>query len=171
MGNLKLSVSAVFVGCFVWCPALAQTDVAQKWGTRSPMVCSPLKQKAAPTPVQATKLVQCNSEYASDSSGELRLMQNVKVEIGKSSSFVAMYNQYVMPAADTTKRTYPIRGSFDWATCMLIRDASIYGDPVQNCQTSRVASATGVCWQTTFGDWKCLLNGAAGPRAPSARPR
>jgi hypothetical protein len=157
-------------GFLIGFPALAQVDVAKTWGTRSPMVCTPLKQKNPPNAAQAAKLVQCAKENASEASGELWLMQNLKVEVGKAMSFLVAYDQYIMAAADTTKRVYPIRGSFDWAICITMRDAGIYGNPNENCKASRVPTATGVCWQTTFGDWKCTINGAAEARRPTKRP-
>lgn len=99
------------------------------------------------------------------------LMERLTVQVGGAMPFVALYNTFTMPDADTTKRVHPLRGSWTWSRCLSRRDAAIYGSAELNCREAVVPSGTGVCWRTTFGDWRCLLTGpaqAAGPltRAP-----
>ena len=51
-------------------------------------------------------------------------MEDVKVEIGGATDYVAMYPLITMSGADTTKKVYPIRGSWTWSTCMQRADAA-----------------------------------------------
>lgn len=129
------------------------------WGARDPTPCVPLTQTEPPTAEQAATLVRCLGEVAVPGRG-LSLMENVRIEVGAAVPFIAMYNQYDMPDADTNADTYPIRGSFTWSTCMTRHDAASYGNPDLNCEEGDVNEAAGLCWRTSFGDWRCRINGA-----------
>ena len=91
-------------------PVLAQTP--SLWGARAPATCTPLKQAGAPSAAQAAQLLRCAKESASESTGELWLMKTVNVEVGAATTYAAMYPLITMQGADTTKRTYPIRGGW-----------------------------------------------------------
>jgi hypothetical protein len=154
--------------------AFARDGSGADWGARDPTACVPLRQEQQPTPEQAIQLVKCRHETASASSGELWLMENVKLEVGAMVPFVVMYDRVVMADADTAKPTYPLRGSFTWAVCMSMHDAGIGGgDARLNCRETDVAGATGACWQTTFGDWSCVLHGytSGETRRPTRAPQ
>lgn len=143
-----------------------------RWGARAPAQCTPLKQSQPPSAAQAAQLFRCEKETASESSGELWLVEDLKVEIGGATPFAAMYRLVTMREADTSKRVYPIRGSWTWSTCISRRDAGLRGaDPGLNCRETPVSGATGACWQTTFGDWKCTMNGTSGAIKSPTRPR
>ncbi|RYY27602.1 MAG: hypothetical protein EOP62_06280 [Sphingomonadales bacterium] len=148
--------------------AVAQ-DRAAPWGARTAATCPQIRQ--APTAATAGQLVRCAKERQSMSSGESWLVEDLQVQVGGPTSFVAMYNSVTMPDADTTKRVYPIRGSWTWSICMLRADAKIYGDPNLNCRETPVTQASGACWQTTFGDWRCQMNGTSGDTVKPKRPR
>ena len=161
---------ALLAGLIVATPAAAQVDTSA-WGTRPPATCTPLKQPGPPSAAQAAKLLRCAKETASMSSGESWLLEDLKVEVGGPTTYAAMYPLITMQGADVRKRTYPIRGSWTWSTCILRKDAGIYGNANQNCRETPVGNATGACWQTTFGDWKCAMNGSSGDTRRNLPPR
>lgn len=160
----------VCVGAIGSQSAVAVQGDATAWGARAPGSCPSIAPKAAPSPAQVATMVRCRHESISSGSGELRLMENLNVAVGESMPFVAAYNSYVMPEADTKSRVYPIRGSFTWVVCKSRKDAAIYGNPDKNCYETDVPEAKGVCWKTTFADWRCLLNGPAQGRRDGTSP-
>jgi hypothetical protein len=153
-------------------PAWSQPVAGEPWGARSPAQCTPLKQSKPPTVAQASQLFRCAKESGSLANGELWLVENLKIDVGGPMPYAAMYPILVMQAADTSRQVYPIRGSWTWSTCMLRKDAGLRGDPNLNCREAEVTGASGGCWQTTFGDWKCnMAGGSTGPRSALMRPR
>lgn len=168
MTRTKMLVTAVVVLAGAGGIAVAQ-DARALWGTRPAAACPTVRQ--APSAAQAGALVRCAKESQSTSSGESWLVEDLQVQVGGATRFAAMYNEVTMPDADTRKPVYPIRGSWTWSVCKLRRDARIYGDPNLNCRETPVTRATGACWQTTFGDWKCTMNGTSGTTRSPTRPR
>ncbi len=79
-------------------------------------------------------------------------MEDVQWRWADQRSGAAMYPLITMTGADTTKKVYPIRGSWTWSTCMLRADAARKGNRTSNCREAGVSEATGAYWQTTFGD-------------------
>lgn len=144
-------------------------DTKTLWGARKAATCPQIRQ--APSAAIATQLVRCAKEQQSTASGESWLVEDLQVQVGGPTSFAAMYNSVTMPDADTSKRVYPIRGSWTWSICILRADAKIYGDPNLNCRETPVTQASGACWQTTFGDWRCQMNGTSGATRSKVRPR
>lgn len=144
-------------------------DTRSLWGARTAATCPQIRQ--APSAAVAGQLVRCAKERQSTSTGESWLVEDLQVQVGGPTSFAAMYNAVTMPDADTRKSVYPIRGSWTWSVCILRADAKIYGDPNLNCRETPVTQATGACWQTTFGDWRCTMNGTSGATRQKLRPR
>lgn len=144
-------------------------DAKSLWGARQAATCPQVRQ--APAAAVAAQLVRCAKESQSTSTGESWLVEDLQVQVGGPTPFAAMYNAVTMPDADTSKRVYPIRGSWTWSVCKLRADARIYGDPNLNCRETPVTQATGACWQTTFGDWRCTMNGTSGATRSPTRPR
>ena len=139
------------------------------WGARDPGSCVPLRQAGPPSAEEAAALFRCRREAAYDASGELWLMEDVDVEVGGARPFMEMYNVIDMPDADTTKPVHPIKGGWTWAVCTTRADAA---DPDGNCRETDVSAATGACWVTRAGDWRCFMNGRSGEtRGPTAPPR
>lgn len=173
MHTLRAAVLIPLCPVMLWpLAAIARPGDATAWGARNPGECPSIQPKAAPSIAQVMTMVRCRHEVIERDGGELVLMENLKVSIGAPMPFVAAYNSWVMPEADTRSKVYPIRGSYTWSHCKTRHDASIYGNPDLNCWESDVTAAKGVCWKTTFGDWSCLLSGSAfGRREPTAPPR
>lgn len=147
----------------------AQTQRVAAWGARQAATCQPVRQ--IPSAAIAAQLVRCELERQSMASGESWLIEDLMIEVGGQTSFASVYNTFVMPAADTRKTVYPIRSRWTWSVCMLRADAKLYGDPNLNCRETPVTQGKGVCWQTTFGDWKCTMNGTSGETRTKLRPR
>jgi hypothetical protein len=150
--------------------AAALAGDATPYGARNPVACRSIALSSAPTPAQAAEMVRCNHESINSGSGELWLIENLRITVGGAMPFVTAYNQWSMPEADVRSRVYPLRGSFMRSVCKSRRDAGIYGNPDLNCYESDSADAKGVCWKTSFGDWRCLLTGAASGRREPTRP-
>jgi hypothetical protein len=168
----KLAVFAALTALVSGVSVSANAETAASpWGARSPAQCPSVQQGRPPSNEQAIQLLRCLKETASQSSGELWLMEDVRVEMGGPTDYAAMYPLITMTGADTTKKVYPIRGSWTWSTCMLRADAARKGNPDLNCREAGVSEATGACWQTTFGDWKCAMNGRTGDSVSPTRPR
>lgn len=148
----------------------ARPGDATAWGARNPGDCPSIRPAAAPTPAQVAQMVRCRHEVIVSDGGELWLMDRLKVMVGGAMPFVAAYNSFVMPEADTRSRVYPIRGSFTWVVCKTRHDAGIYGNPDTNCYETDVQAAKGVCWKTTFGDLSCRLAGSTMGRRDNVSP-
>jgi hypothetical protein len=88
----------------------------------------------------------------------LALIQDVKLEMGSSRPFV-YYTDAGLAGIDLNAKIYELRGSYTGYFCTLA-SASLNG-PGQNCIRSAVPAAQGWCWKTTFGDWKCKMQGGA----------
>jgi len=164
-----------------------QTGVGAKYGSRDPYTCSATiePQQGAITADLARQYFICKVEQV-NGSGMLFLLDNVKVEVGKTvgraRDLVAL-----MHDADPDGFVYPIRGSFDQYLCFPVDDS--YGPHAhgQNCSVSHELKATGSCYRTGFGDWSCYMDGtgptdsgvappgympanAAAPAAPAQEP-
>ncbi len=163
-----LATTAAVAAALLATTVFAQANTGAPWGAgRGPATCTPLKQPKAPSPAQAAQLLRCAKERIYDSSGELWLLKSVNVEVGGPTAFRALYNIVTMPEADTTKQVHPIRGDFTWSVCTWLPDTK---NPGKNCAESTVSNATGACWRTTFGDWKCTMNGTTGARTAGLPP-
>lgn len=169
----KVSALAGLVAAATAMPSLsvAQTGVGAPFGARDPAACPAVRQAGPPSPQQAALLVRCKREVVA--SGELWLMQNMKVEIDGARPFAELYNVVAMPNADTKKPVHAVRGSWTWSVCREPRYVSQEGkDPGLNCRESDVPAATGACWSTTGGAWDCAMNGSVRPaRGPTRPPR
>jgi hypothetical protein len=68
---------------------------------------------------------------------------------------------------DIEKPIYDIKGSIVIYNCQNITEGYPRG---QNCRISRVPNSTGKCYQTTFGDWYCVLGGGSLVRPETKMP-
>ena len=124
------------------------------YNTRAPRTCSTLK--TPPTPAQAAVLVQCTMDNLSATG--LGLTQDVKLEMGSSRPFV-YWTDAGLAGIDLKAQVFDLRGSYTGYFCSLA-SASL-NPPGMNCIRSAVPAAQGWCWKTSFGDWKCKMQGAA----------
>lgn len=134
---------------------LGQSHPGARYGARDPRTCSSTKDpaKGAPSPAQAAQYVTCNAEHVSGDM--LFLAENVKVEIGRARRYNPN-DDLNMNDVDPSQPVYPIRGSLTGYGCNPV-DNSILHNAGKNCLVTRQPNAKGLCYKTTFGDWKCSL--------------
>ncbi len=132
------------------------TGTGAAFGARDPYSCRAggSQLKGAPTAVQVQAMVTCAWERATGngSLAELYLTENVKVQIGKSRPFERGDGS---GNVDVNQPVYPIRGSFSYYRCYPVNSAHPSG---QNCKKTEQPNAEGLCFKTTFGDWKCTMS-------------
>ena len=153
----KNALAAGLFALFV-CPfassASAQSGLNAKYGSRNPRTCANTKAPAS-GPISAAQAMQY---FICETEGEFReqlsLVSDVRLEIGKGRPFQSGSDRF--PDVDVTSPVYPIRGSFtSYSVGRLNTDQSNRG---KNCYVTLNPNATGQCYRTTFGDWKCSMN-------------
>jgi hypothetical protein len=137
-------------------PNPAQTNKTNRFGARDARTCENTKApaKGAITAALALKYLNCQMEGIW--SNDLYLVENVKVEVGGGVPYAAIMGQYSLDQIDVKYPVYPIRGSFLKYQCQDPETAYV-GPPNTNCVTYNNPKATGYCYKTTFGDWKCNM--------------
>jgi hypothetical protein len=146
-----------FVFATVLAAASAQAQPEPTFGTRAIRTCAQVNSK--PTVEQAAALVQCHLE--NKSVREIYLLEHVVVQMGGSQA----YNypaHHLLTSINTETRPYPIRGSYITYDCSKISviPAINSDNRGKNCFTVNKPAATGYCWQTTFGNWDCVMGDA-----------
>jgi hypothetical protein len=137
-------------------PNPAQTDKTNRFGARDPRTCEDTKAPARGAITAALALKYLNCQMEGIWSNDLYLVENVKVEVGGGTSYAAIRGQYSLDQIDVRFPVYPIRGSFLKYQCQDPQTAYV-GPPNTNCITYNNPKATGYCYKTTFGDWKCNM--------------
>ena len=128
---------------------------------RAPRTCATLT--SPPSASQATVMVQCSMDALTDTG--LGLIQDVKLQVGKSRPFV-YWTDAGLAGIDLTATVYPLQGSYTGYFCRLISNMAPAG---QSCIKSAVPAAQGWCWKTSFGDYKCKMQGGA-PKSEQGMP-
>ena len=131
--------------------------------TREPRKCA--KVTSPPSAAQAVALIQCQREQMD--AHQDWITHDVQVEIGSARAF-NYATDAGLPEIDTAAKVYPLRGSFTGYVCAVIGEVG--GVQGKNCMKAVVASATGTCWKTGFGDWKCNEDGVINPTTWSEPP-
>lgn len=148
--------------------AQGEKSISERYGSRDPRSCEDTKAPArgAITAALAQKYLNCQMEYVSGG-GSLQLVENVKVEVGGGVSYASIIGQRSLSEIDTKYPVYPIRGSLLRYQCQNRLTAARVPDA--NCNTYNEPKATGYCYKTTFGDWRCYMNDPAGNNAANIR--
>lgn len=60
-----------------------------------------------------------------------------------------------VPEIDVRFPLYPIRGSHPQYQCKVEKAGFTFHEPGKNCSRYEHQNATGFCYETTFGDWRC----------------
>ena len=128
--------------------------------SRAPRTCTSVT--SAPSLGQATVMIQCTMD--ANSAFGVGLVQDVKIEMGKSRPFVYS-SDAGLSGVDLTATVYPLRGSYTSYLCNTISNMAPAG---HSCMKSPVPTAVGWCWKTSFGDYKCKLQGAPGGSLPKS---
>ncbi len=105
-------------------------------------------------------------EYVS--SNDLYLVENVKVAVGGGIPYAAIIGHRSFSEIDVKHPVYPIRGSFLQYQCQDPKTAYV-GPPNTNCITYNQPKATGYCYKTTFGDWRCHMSDGSGTEKENVR--
>jgi hypothetical protein len=132
--------------------------VGADYGGRDPVTCP---DRSAPrrgpiTAALAARYVACQAEAIS-ADGRLRLVDSLNVQVGRPRPFLITTDR--RDDIDPSQPVYPIRGSFIEYACIATRwntgGHSMYAG--KNCSVTRSPEARGICWKTTFADWRCDL--------------
>ena len=146
----------------------AQTAKTNRFGAREPRTCDDTKAplKGAITAALAQKYLNCQMEGVRGN--YLYLVENVKVEVGNGIPYAAIMRHRSFSEIDVNHPVYPIRGSF---LQYLGKDpvSDHVGPPDTNCTIYNHPKATGYCYKTTFGDWKCVMGDPAANNKENVR--
>lgn len=134
-------------------------EILPDYQARAPRKCASLTRP--PSAAQAAVMVQCTMDSVSP--GGLGLVQDVKLDLGKPRAFV-YWTDAGLSGIDLQAQVYPLRGSYSNYNCRLISNMAPAG---KSCLKSTVSRAIGWCWKTSFGDWKCKMQGDAGGKVTS----
>jgi hypothetical protein len=129
---------------------------------RAPRTCTSVAKP--PSAAQAAVLVQCSMDALSYTG--LGLIQDVKLQMGSSRAFV-YYSDAGLAGIDLNAQVYPLRGSYTAYFCRLVR--TVLDPSAGSCIKSVVPVAEGWCWKTSFGDYKCKMQGGA-PKMENSPP-
>lgn len=139
--------------------SVAEAGNGAKFGTtRDPQTCDDRTAPArgAISAAQAAHYVACERESADGMT--LYLIDQLKVQVGASRPF--QFSDEYNSEIDRNQPVYPLRGSY--VTYMCYVPSSAAGTVGKNCQSYANPKATGVCYKTTFGDWRCdMADGTA----------
>jgi hypothetical protein len=127
-------------------------QINQTYASRDARRCVSLT--TPPNQAQAAALIQCTMEVANTIG--VKLMQNVNIQIGAPRAFQPDTDG-TLKDIDIQAPIFPLSGSATAYFC----NSVAYGlyHPGSNCTVTPMQQAAGVCWRTTFGDWKCNLSG------------
>jgi hypothetical protein len=131
--------------------------IGADYGARDPLVCKDKKDPArgAPSAAQAAEYVTCEREHLA--AKKLFLIEDVKVEVGAGRPFNMNADPY-MSDIDPKFPVYPIRGSYNMYQCEpQVNNPRLpqYNNVGKNCSFYVEEKASGKCWKTAFGDWRC----------------
>jgi len=95
---------------------------------------------------QATLYFRCEKERVPGGSDRnLYLYENVQLEIGKGRPF--QVSDQLSTDADPSQPQYPVRGTADMYQCS--------PGSSNNWSVQKGTTLTGVCYKTSFSDWRC----------------
>lgn len=129
-------------------------SIRERYGAREPRTCADTKAPltGAITAELAKKYFICQTEKVWG--GILYLVEDVKLDVGGGVPYQP--NLGAFEAIDVNVPLYPIRGSYVLYQCKNLQTEHV-GPPDTNCNTYQHRQATGYCYKTTFGDWRCSM--------------
>ena len=128
--------------------APADAGPGADYNARDPIACP--TQSATPNAKQATQIFRCSTEVVAGS--YLYLTDDVKLQIGSSRKFTTGDNHTDI---DSSKPVHPIRGSWTEYQCANVRMYPATG--ANSCSVFDKSNGSGICYQTSFGDWRCHM--------------
>ena len=152
-------------------PMNALTGIGAAYGARNPRTCANTKAPAS-GPISVQQAIQyfiCGREH--EESNYLYLVDQVQIQVGKGRPYLP--NTDRMSDADLDSPVYPIQGSF--MKYQIERLSELFPNNGKNCTSYANRNASGKCYRTSFGDWKCqmddLSNNVADRRYDLAPPQ
>lgn len=132
-----------------------EKSIGERYGSREPRTCENTKAptQGAITAELAKKYFICAAEK--QEGRYLYLVENVKVEVGGGIPYAAIIGHRSFPEIDVKHPVYPIRGSHAQYQCQAENAQFDFTAPGRNCHRYEHQKATGYCYKTTFGDWRC----------------
>ena len=106
---------------------------------------------------QAKMYVACDYEEKAVFNASVKFVDILSLQIAPKPRRVRDVDLR-MPQVDIEKPVYELRGSMIVHTCYNITEGYPRG---KNCSVSRQPKSIGKCYQTTFGDWHCVMGGAS----------
>lgn len=156
--SLQVMIAIVVAAGALPSVAIAQRDqtVGERFGSREPTTCADTKAPASGpiTADLARKYFICQMEKISGN--QLNLVEDVKVEVGGGIPYAAIMGHRSLPEIDVNHPVYPIRGSY---VAYKVSDpvTAAADHPGRNASSNLHPNATGYCYKTTFGDWRCYM--------------
>ena len=144
--------------------AHGQPGSGAPYGARDARSCPDTRAPArgAPSAAQAAQYVTCAQEGVFGSSSSLGLVEHVRVDVGAGRPYQHVVDSF--QDIDPHQLVYPIRGSFTGYQCTLLTGPNGYPNlRGHNCSVRENTHATGVCFRTTFGDWRCGMQDTSVP--------
>jgi hypothetical protein len=143
---------------------VSHAQIGDSYNSREPVACptGDAAPKEKPTVEQAVLIFRCVNEVEA---GYLYLIENVKLEIGVARDFQFGDNY---PQIDRNRPVYPIRGSWVEYQCHNIK--TYPGAAPNNCAVFDKSNGVGICYTTTFGDWRCQMQAATVQQRPDWVP-
>jgi hypothetical protein len=137
--------------------AHAQKGVGAAYGARDPIICESTRTKGStPTVAEATRFFTCANESESPRWG-LKLVADVKLQMAGARRYNPA-NDMNVPQIDTGAPMFDLRGSFTQYSCDKVGGQGTGLSPAgKNCNKFTYSHATGTCYKTTFGDWRCQM--------------
>ncbi|MCX6602416.1 MAG: hypothetical protein NTV52_02345 [Acidobacteria bacterium] len=131
----------------------ARAQSGAKYGARDPQKCGSTKEpaKGVLSADLAKRYFACHVER--EFSGNLYLVDNVTLEVGKGTSFKELPGGSRPFEADPDGLVYQVRGSFLRYSCSA--ESDFMRNKGKNCDVEKEEKATGTCFRNGFGDWIC----------------
>ena len=133
-----------------------------RFRTRAARTCA--KVQSRPTLSQIPALVQCGME--TETSDNIFLYEDIVVSIGTMRPYTVYDSR--LESIDPKASLLPIRGTMVQYESGAI--SQIVGNTGKNCTRSEQPLAEGVCWKTSFGDWRCYMSDAKSPMGTGGQP-
>lgn len=156
----------IFVFLMIGGALCAQTGVGAAYGTRDPHTCASTKDPVTGPISAATakEYVTCGYDHEQKNADELWLIDVQQIEVGQPRPFNIRSDS---SEADPRQPVYPIRGKVITYQCHQFKNGYPRGN---NCYIYEIPNATGSCFRTSFGDWKCAMPGGRGDQHKGPGP-
>ena len=147
-----------YIICFIAVPAImagttrAQADTAATYQVREVVPCPSISHP--PDAQEATLLLTCSKD--SDNFGHGTAYRSVVSGVQVAAPRAYTYGDPGGNEINANAAVYPIRGQSIDYVCAPVSD--YMKNAGKNC-SAYTYSGLGICYQTPFNDWKCVLNG------------